>query len=41
MAYIGEKNTLPQDAEVFMPVDAPSGLIIATVTREAEAKAKL
>ena len=33
MAYYGLKNTAPKDAEVFMPVDAPSGLIIATVAR--------
>lgn len=33
MAYYGLKNTASKDAEVFMPVDAPSGLIIATVAR--------
>ncbi|ORY85976.1 hypothetical protein BCR35DRAFT_302595 [Leucosporidium creatinivorum] len=38
MAYYGLKNTAPKDAEVFMPVDAPSGLIIATVARDASAK---
>nr|CRX79137.1 hypothetical protein ls5930a1_00168 [Leucosporidium scottii]CRX79214.1 hypothetical protein ls5931a1_00042 [Leucosporidium scottii] len=38
MAYKGVKNTAPKDAEVFMPVDAPSGLIIATVARDASAK---
>lgn len=38
MAYKGIKNTAPKDAEVFMPVDAPSGLIIATVARDASAK---
>ncbi|SCZ94460.1 BZ3500_MvSof-1268-A1-R1_Chr12-2g03913 [Microbotryum saponariae] len=38
MAYFGLKNTDPKDAEVFMPVDAPSGLIIATVTRDATSK---
>lgn len=31
--FNGLQNTKPKDAEVFMPVDAPSGLIIATVTR--------
>ncbi|KAI5474323.1 urate oxidase, partial [Pseudohyphozyma bogoriensis] len=38
MSYIGVNNTKPKDAEVFMPVDAPSGLIIATVGRDAKAK---
>lgn len=38
MAYYGLKNTAPKDAEVFMPVDAPSGLIVATVARDASAK---
>lgn len=33
MSYISLSNLKPQDAQVFMPVDAPSGLIIATVTR--------
>lgn len=31
--YQGISNTRPQDAEVFVPVDAPSGLITATVSR--------
>ncbi|KDE02389.1 uricase [Microbotryum lychnidis-dioicae p1A1 Lamole] len=38
MAFFGLKNTDPKDAEVFMPVDAPSGLIIANVTRDATSK---
>ena len=38
MAYFGLKNTAPKDAEVFMPVDAPSGLIVATVAREPASK---
>ncbi|KAH8827454.1 uricase [Flagelloscypha sp. PMI_526] len=33
MSYIGVSNLKPSDAEVFMPVAAPSGLITATVTR--------
>lgn len=35
MSYIGLKNTDPKDAEVFCPVDAPSGLILGTVKRSA------
>lgn len=38
MDYIGVKNSKPQDAEVFQPVADPSGLIVATVSREAKAK---
>jgi urate oxidase len=38
MDYIGVKNTKPKDAEVFQPVADPSGLIIATVSRDAKAK---
>ncbi|GAA5864885.1 hypothetical protein JCM1840_004938 [Sporobolomyces johnsonii] len=38
LGYMGLKNTEPEDAEVFTPVDAPSGLIIANVRREAKAK---
>ncbi|KAI0312236.1 uricase [Amylostereum chailletii] len=34
MKYIGVDNTTPANAEVFVPVDAPSGLITATVTRQ-------
>jgi len=33
MKYIGIDNLTPASAEVFMPVSAPSGLIIATVSR--------
>ncbi|KAH9821180.1 hypothetical protein DFH28DRAFT_951732 [Melampsora americana] len=33
--YQAISNTQPQDAEVFVPVDAPSGLITATVSRAA------
>jgi len=33
MKYIGVDNTTPQAAEVFTPVDAPSGLISATISR--------
>jgi len=33
MKYIGVDNTTPQNAEVFTPVDAPSGLISATISR--------
>lgn len=33
MKYIGMDNTTPQNAEVFTPVDAPSGLISATISR--------
>ncbi|KAG9104998.1 hypothetical protein FRC06_002919 [Ceratobasidium sp. 370] len=32
--FIGLANTKPRDAEVFCPVDAPSGYITATVSRE-------
>ncbi|GAA6055839.1 hypothetical protein JCM3770_004785 [Rhodotorula araucariae] len=38
--FNGLKNTDPKDAEVFVPVDAPSGYIIGEVTRDAP-KAKL
>ncbi|KAK4052312.1 hypothetical protein OIO90_004393 [Microbotryomycetes sp. JL221] len=38
MSYIGEENINPKHAEVFMPVDAPSGLIIATVARDEQSK---
>jgi len=38
MDYIGIKNLKPRDAEVFQPVADPSGLIIATVSREAKAR---
>ncbi|KAJ7452810.1 hypothetical protein FB451DRAFT_1282148 [Mycena latifolia] len=34
MGYIGVENLVPAQAEVFMPVAAPSGLITATVTRK-------
>ncbi|KAH9962542.1 uricase [Lactifluus volemus] len=33
MKYIGMDNTTPKKAEVFTPVDAPSGLISATISR--------
>jgi len=33
MSYKGIANTKPADAEVFMPVSDPSGLITATMTR--------
>ncbi|KAJ7494866.1 hypothetical protein B0H11DRAFT_2003671 [Mycena galericulata] len=33
MSYLGVENLIPAQAEVFMPVAAPSGLITATVTR--------
>ncbi|KAI0247691.1 uricase [Lactifluus subvellereus] len=33
MKYIGVDNTTPQNAEVFTGVDAPSGLITATISR--------
>jgi urate oxidase len=33
MKYIGVDNTTPRNAEVFTPVDAPSGLISATISR--------
>ncbi|KAG8748271.1 hypothetical protein FRC10_007661 [Ceratobasidium sp. 414] len=32
--FIGLANSKPKDAEVFCPVDAPSGYITATVSRE-------
>lgn len=34
MSYKGVANTAPRDAEVFLPVDAPAGLIVATVARQ-------
>ncbi|CAK5269050.1 unnamed protein product [Mycena citricolor] len=34
MSYIGVENLVPSQAEVFMPVAAPSGLITATVSRK-------
>ncbi|KAF9048989.1 hypothetical protein BJ165DRAFT_1343782 [Panaeolus papilionaceus] len=34
MKYIGLDNTTPQNAEVFVPVAAPSGLISATISRK-------
>ncbi|KAJ7628786.1 hypothetical protein FB45DRAFT_44334 [Roridomyces roridus] len=34
MSYLGVENIVPAQAEVFMPVAAPSGLISATVTRK-------
>ncbi|KAL4062190.1 hypothetical protein V8B97DRAFT_2088634 [Scleroderma yunnanense] len=34
MKYIGMDNTTPANAEVFMPVAAPSGLISATISRK-------
>ncbi|GAA5940273.1 hypothetical protein JCM3775_004417 [Rhodotorula graminis] len=40
LSYFKLKNTEPQDAEVFTPVDAPSGYIIGHVSRDAP-KAKL
>ncbi|BGP19900.1 hypothetical protein JCM10213_008626 [Rhodosporidiobolus nylandii] len=36
--FVGLKNTEPKDAEVFVPVDAPSGYIIGEVQREPKAK---
>ncbi|EIM90560.1 uricase [Stereum hirsutum FP-91666 SS1] len=33
MSYIGVDNMTPNVAEVFQPVDAPSGLITATISR--------
>ncbi|KAI0058785.1 uricase [Artomyces pyxidatus] len=33
MKYIGVDNTTPSAADVFVPVDAPSGLISATISR--------
>ncbi|KAF7332509.1 Uricase [Mycena kentingensis (nom. inval.)] len=35
MRYIGVENLKPSEAEVFMPIAAPSGLITATVSRKA------
>ncbi|KAG8728597.1 hypothetical protein FRC12_021632 [Ceratobasidium sp. 428] len=32
--FIGLANSKPRDAEVFCPVDAPSGYITATVSRD-------
>ena len=32
MKYYGLENTSPTDAEVYYPVSAPSGLIVATVS---------
>jgi urate oxidase len=34
MGYIGVDNTTPANAEVFVPVSAPSGLISATISRK-------
>lgn len=34
MKYIGLDNTTPSQAEVFMPIETPSGLISATVSRK-------
>ncbi|KAF8799152.1 uricase [Phlegmacium glaucopus] len=34
MKYLGVDNLTPSKAEVFLPVDAPSGLITATVSRK-------
>ncbi|KAK7052359.1 uricase [Favolaschia claudopus] len=34
MSYLGVENLVPSQAEVFMPVAAPSGLITATVSRK-------
>ncbi|KAF9053931.1 uricase [Hymenopellis radicata] len=34
MDYLGLENKKPANAEVFMPLDAPSGLITATVSRK-------
>ncbi|KAJ7785155.1 hypothetical protein DFH07DRAFT_864385 [Mycena maculata] len=34
MAYLGVENLVPAQAEVFVPVAAPSGLITATVSRK-------
>ncbi|KAF7310186.1 Uricase [Mycena indigotica] len=34
MRYIGVENVKPSEAEVFMPIAAPSGLITATVSRK-------
>ncbi|KAH7910519.1 hypothetical protein BJ138DRAFT_1087529 [Hygrophoropsis aurantiaca] len=34
MKYIGVDNTTPSQAEVFVPVSAPSGLISATISRK-------
>ncbi|GAA5840294.1 hypothetical protein JCM11251_006687 [Rhodosporidiobolus azoricus] len=38
LSFFGLKNTEPKDAEVFVPVDAPSGYIIGQVEREPKAK---
>ncbi|BGP03260.1 Uricase [Rhodotorula toruloides] len=38
LSFFKLKNTDPKDAEVFTPVDAPSGHIIGLVTREPKAK---
>ncbi|KAJ7810303.1 hypothetical protein B0H14DRAFT_3090829 [Mycena olivaceomarginata] len=34
MGYLGVENLVPAQAEVFMPIAAPSGLITATVSRK-------
>ncbi|KAJ7653704.1 hypothetical protein DFH06DRAFT_524787 [Mycena polygramma] len=34
MAYLGVENLVPAQAEVFMPIATPSGLISATVSRK-------
>jgi len=34
MKYIGIDNTTPVNAEVFVPVSAPSGMISATISRK-------
>ncbi|KAJ6492710.1 hypothetical protein C8R47DRAFT_420269 [Mycena vitilis] len=34
MAYLGVENIVPAQAEVFMPIATPSGLISATVSRK-------
>ncbi|KAL6301556.1 uricase [Sparassis latifolia] len=34
MRYIGLDNTTPANAEVFLPLDTPSGLITATIARK-------
>ncbi|KAJ7110683.1 hypothetical protein C8R44DRAFT_262145 [Mycena epipterygia] len=34
MSYLGVENLVPAQAEVFMPIAAPSGLITATVSRK-------
>ncbi|GAA5869512.1 hypothetical protein JCM8547_001510 [Rhodosporidiobolus lusitaniae] len=38
LSFVGLKNTDPKDAEVFVPVSAPSGYIIGEVQREPKAK---